>query len=470
MVPRPEALFYNGSCIFLFDVYFVHAHVPRNEALTAACMIICAWYIAYLHTPSNFYRQTNMADAKVSSVVKEVKNKTIAVLESDANSNFIVDIIELSETEEEQVLVAFIRSVYKIFSTFSARGKLHLSAEQLKAAEDSEDPSDIFNHWLHENYLLALKRLLNLLSVGSQNIQEFSLCTLMKFITDEGKRRGCFPNELFSEILNVLFDEKKEMKACIERFAEYQEYDDVRFFVLKNVVKKVENMSASKGEAQPFLLKNMFAVLIQVKMKEKNEDLDNFLVHVKKSVQGKDFSVSKEPSFTLIKHHKQLFSSSWIDFLRIPLTSEIHKKILLNLHTDVLPHMTDPKLLMDFLTDSYNTGGVTSLLALNGLFFLIHQHNLDYPEFFKKLYALFEPSIFHVKYQARFFHLADLFLSSTHLPAYLIAAFVKRMSRLALTAPPQGAMLVLAFVCNLMKRHPSVQVLIHRNQVMNNSS
>lgn len=433
-------------------------------------MIICPWYIMYLHTPSNFYRQGNMADGAVSSAVKEVKNKTNAVLESDANSNFIVDIIELSETEEERVLVAFIRSVYKIFSTFSARGKLHLSPEQLKATEDSEDPCDVFSHWLHENYSLTLKRLLNLLSVGSQNIKEFSLCTLMKFITDEGKRRDCFPNELFSEICNVLFDEKKEMKACIERFAEYLDYDDVRFFVLKNVMNKVENISASKGEPQPFLVKNLFAMLIQIKMKEKNEDLDNFLVNVNEGVQGKDFSVSKTPSFTLIKHHKQLFSSSWIGFLRIPLTSEIHKKILLNLHTDVLPHMTDPKLLMDFLTDSYNTGGVTSLLALNGLFFLIHQHNLDYPEFFKKLYALFEPNIFHVKYQARFFHLADLFLSSTHLPAYLIAAFVKRMSRLALVAPPQGAMLVLAFICNLMKRHPSVQVLIHHNQVMNISS
>ena len=37
----------------------------------------------------------------------------------------------------------------------------------------------------------------------------------------------------------------------------------------------------------------------------------------------------------------------------------------------------------------------------------------EYPEFYTKLYAMFEPSIFHVKYKARFFHLADLFLSST---------------------------------------------------------
>ena len=37
----------------------------------------------------------------------------------------------------------------------------------------------------------------------------------------------------------------------------------------------------------------------------------------------------------------------------------------------------------------------------------------DYPDFYKKLYALFESSVFHVKYRSRFFHLSDLFLSST---------------------------------------------------------
>lgn len=37
----------------------------------------------------------------------------------------------------------------------------------------------------------------------------------------------------------------------------------------------------------------------------------------------------------------------------------------------------------------------------------------EYPDFYRKLYGLLDPSIFHVKYRARFFHLADLFLSSS---------------------------------------------------------
>lgn len=41
-----------------------------------------------------------------------------------------------------------------------------------------------------------------------------------------------------------------------------------------------------------------------------------------------------------------------------------------------------------------------------------HTHR-EYPDFYRKLYGLLDPSVFHVKYRARFFHLADLFLSSS---------------------------------------------------------
>ncbi|RHZ61658.1 hypothetical protein Glove_346g76 [Diversispora epigaea] len=61
----------------------------------------------------------------------------------------------------------------------------------------------------------------------------------------------------------------------------------------------------------------------------------------------------------------------------------------------------------------------------------------------------------HVKYRARFFRLVDLFLSSTHLPDQLVASFIRRMSRLSLTSPPHG-------IVNLIRRHPSCMVLIHR--------
>lgn len=56
-----------------------------------------------------------------------------------------------------------------------------------------------------------------------------------------------------------------------------------------------------------------------------------------------------------------------------------------------------------------------------------------------------------------------LFLVSfSHLPVYLVAAFAKRLARLALTAPPTALLIVLPFIYNLIRRHPSCRVLIHK--------
>lgn len=58
--------------------------------------------------------------------------------------------------------------------------------------------------------------------------------------------------------------------------------------------------------------------------------------------------------------------------------------------------------------------------------------------------------------------LTDTCLKSTHIPAYLAAAFAKKLGRLALSAPPSGALVVIAMIHNLLRRHPSINHLVHR--------
>lgn len=106
------------------------------------------------------------------------------------------------------------------------------------------------------------------------------------------------------------------------------------------------------------------------------------------------------------------------------------------------------------------TGGAISLLALQGVFILIQHHNLTYPRLYEKLYSMFEPEIFHTKFKARLFYLADIFLSSSHLPENLVAAFVKRLARLSLVAPPQDITTIIYFIGNLILRHPGLKRLI----------
>eukprot|EP00798_Chlamydomonas_sp_ICE-L_P008559 gene8559-33992_t len=80
------------------------------------------------------------------------------------------------------------------------------------------------------------------------------------------------------------------------------------------------------------------------------------------------------------------------------------------------------------------------------------------------LIKLLAKDVFAARYRAQFFKLADIFLSSALVPAYTVAAFAKKFARLGMSAPPAGAMLAIAFIHNLIRRHPSVIVLLHRPQ------
>jgi U3 small nucleolar RNA-associated protein 19 len=148
--------------------------------------------------------------------------------------------------------------------------------------------------------------------------------------------------------------------------------------------------------------------------------------------------------------------------MNLEMDKQQRKTILRLTATSIAPWFLKPELLMDFLTDSYDTGGSMSLLALSGMFYLIQEKNLDYPSFYKKLYSLLDSEILHSKHRSRFFRLLDTFLASTHLPAVLVASFIKRLSRLTLNAPPGGVVAVVPWIYNILKKHPTCTFMIHR--------
>jgi len=192
-----------------------------------------------------------------------------------------------------------------------------------------------------------------------------------------------------------------------------------------------------------------------------DSQIETFFILNPAELKGNSEESVKHPLLT-VKGHNQVFGDAWLAFLKLPLTIPIYKRVLLIINKRIIPFMTNPVRLIDFLTDAYNEGGAVSLLALNGLFTLMNEHNLDYPEFFTKLYALFDNDLMHIKYRSRFFRLVDLFFTSSHMPAYIVAAFIKKMARLALYSPPSGIVIIVPLIYSLMKRHPSCMVMIHR--------
>ncbi|GMP93428.1 hypothetical protein CsSME_00043278 [Camellia sinensis var. sinensis] len=164
----------------------------------------------------------------------------------------------------------------------------------------------------------------------------------------------------------------------------------------------------------------------------------------------------------IAKKMKLKFTKAWISFLRLPLPVDLYKEVLVTLHQAVIPYLSNPIMLCDFLTRSYDIGGVISVMALSSLYILMTQHGLEYPNFYEKLFALLVPSIFMAKHRAKFFELLDSCLKSPLLPAYLAAAFAKKLSRLSLSVPPSGALVIIALIHNLLRRHPSINCLVHR--------
>lgn len=147
-----------------------------------------------------------------------------------------------------------------------------------------------------------------------------------------------------------------------------------------------------------------------------------------------------------------------------PMTPTQRKALLKHLTPETLSSLKKPEILMDFLTDCLNSDDAAmAVAALSGIFYLMTRRNLDYPEFFSRLYTLLDRDTLHSKYRSRVLRHLETFLAPTnHLPATTIASFIKRLSRLCLTAPPAAIIAIVPFIYNLLMQHPACTFMIHR--------
>ncbi|XP_029024297.1 nucleolar complex protein 4 homolog [Betta splendens] len=406
------------------------------------------------------------AKQRIKTAKIDLNDRVELILQSRKHANDVFDVLEGLQSEQEKDVVNAIDASSKLFCTLVERtelfrGKLPEEEEALKGGYSAEEKYSIF---MRHRYHSCVEMLLEHLSSEAYGVRESALCSLMKFAAAVGQHpledldwseHYSFPRELIQTVVDRLLCKTTDNSLLISRFQEFLELEDVRYYVMSSVRASVATvMEKNKGAEMSLYQNNVFSLMSNISMPSKESDLSNFMV--KQAAKHEDWKAAK------LHEHKRAFERMWLGFLKYKLPSKMYKSVLVVLHDSILPHMSQPTLMIDFLTAAYEIGGAVSLLALNGLFILIHQHNLDYPDFYKKLYNLLEPSIFHVKYRARFFHLADIFLSSSHLPVYLVAAFAKRLARLALTAPPTALLIVLPFIYNLIRRHPSCRVLIHK--------
>jgi len=395
--------------------------------------------------------------------VTEIKKKIALVLDSPKHANNIVDLIGVLElTEPGYSVTASINGLKRIFGAAIEKDQMK------KPPVDESDPNqasseDSYKHWMYQRFEELIKKLCSLLHHHKKPVTELALVTVVSFIVarhnkvNNAKMVTAWTDEdtgFLQSIVVSLCSTKASSKPQIVRFQEYLDFPDVKLSFLQ-IMKRLLNKAEKTKKATPIFLDNVLCCLEGVGgLETPDEDTPTLLCHDPKNKTESTFVLDNDLT-------KKTFGAVWIKFLKFKLSLELYKRVLVILHDKVLPYLPRPLLLTDFLLESYNVGGSISLLALSGVFTLVQQYNLEYPDFYKKLYKLFTPEVLHVKYKARFFHLADLFLASSHLPEYLVAAFAKRMARISLQGPANSLVMCLEFIQNLILRHKGLLSLLH---------
>ncbi|XP_058450790.1 nucleolar complex protein 4 homolog A [Malaya genurostris] len=385
------------------------------------------------------------------SLSKQLKAKANEFLASPKNANNLLEIIDcLKECNtRKSAVVPSLLALETVFVELLRRNEMRILVQPLKPVEESNDLTH--RQWLQSQYKEAFSAILTSFTHEKQPESTQALTTAMKLVVVEAENpldagssgTTHFPLAKLKHILQAMLSSERINTHLVNRFMEYASHFDIIYFCWK-----VLPSLAPKGFSPSSLfIQNYVGIFGTVCIgKEALQETPSFLC-----------VEMQQLDYPYIRKH---INKAWSCVMNWTHDEVSHRQVLILLLEKVLSHLDKPVLLTDFLMDSLDVGGAISLLALQGIFILIQQHNLTYPNIYEKLYSMFEPEIFHTKFKARLFYLADIFLSSSHLPESLVAAFVKRLARLALIAPPQDIVIILRFIGNLIMRHPALKRLI----------
>ncbi|PWY89269.1 putative ribosome biogenesis protein Noc4 [Aspergillus heteromorphus CBS 117.55] len=390
-----------------------------------------------------------VADPDRADATANIQELEDQISESRKYYNNIATLISMLSTDEaaKKPNMAVAVALCRVFSRLIAGGNM---TETSRAAENEK----VIVAWLKERCREYQKLLLSIIRESDSSSQQITALTLCLCLINErathlpGEDIQVWSSGLFKGVFESVVEATNGQAVLSEFIEKTKEFEDVRYFTFMQLA---EYATTERSSETIDLLISILSASDSVPGPE----------HEFESLYTQ--SSQKNKKVVSVNSQKKRAQDAWLAILRNNLSQSQRKNLLRIMVHNIEPWFNRPELLMDFLTDSYNVGGATSLLALSGLFFLIQEKNLDYPQFYHKLYSLLDADLLHSKHRSRFFRLMNTFLASTHLPATLIASFIKRLSRLALNAPPPAIVAIVPFMYNLLKEHPTCALMMHRN-------
>ncbi|XP_023174449.2 nucleolar complex protein 4 homolog B [Drosophila hydei] len=391
-------------------------------------------------------KQTADLAVKRANVPADLQQKANDFLNSsNVNAKDLKEIVYLLENPDSNA-VGVMHVLEVIFRNLLKR-KIILAVENKKNKAKAKAQAKESNAKCQILYNKAWSLLLTNLSSTSKEEAGVAIKICMQLIAAEAKHSSsnAWPVERLRSILEALINSEATPTAALAEFAKYTCCLDV----LQLTYELLPELAPNSFVDTPNIAFNYLAII-------------NLLDLGKTVLNAKQYHIGPESSFDY-EQTRQLLNTAWNGIIAAcsGLDEKVHRQVLVVLLERILPHLENPILLTDFLMDSlHQFDGPIALLALQGIFTLMQQQNITYPDVYQKLYNMFYPRMFYNKYKARLFYLADIFLTSTHLPESLVAAFVKRLARLALKSPTEDAIIMIRFICNLLLRHTGLQRLI----------
>ncbi|XVE49604.1 hypothetical protein DITRI_Ditri01bG0095400 [Diplodiscus trichospermus] len=446
-----------------------------------------------------------LAQKPKKTKLKELKTLGQQLLSSRAHINNLPLLLTfISPSSPPQHVLESLLSLQSFFTTVLPDLPPSSSLTKRRRLDDStkEDPEFIYRTWLRSKFDEFITLLIQvLLSPDTEEaLRELVLDSFMEFV--KLGNGGRFYSAIYHKLLRGIVHSGIPVEFLSELLASnYFKYIDIRYFTFISMEKLVKALDikdipdektvgedgesgSQSRESVELSIHKLHYIISHIPPPEgidekfeyemwsgsglsSKEEHDQKELSKLQKAEDKDRKTEKRNTdvlspATIAKKMKLKFTKAWISFLRLPMPVNIYKEVLATLHQTVIPYLSNPIILCDFLTRSYDIGGVISVMALSSLFILVTQHGLEYPNFYEKLYALLSPSIFMAKHKAKFFQLLDSCLKSPLLPAYLAAAFAKKLSRLSVSVPPSGALVIIALIHNLLRRHPSINCLVHK--------
>ncbi|RDH30209.1 CBF/Mak21 family-domain-containing protein [Aspergillus welwitschiae] len=388
-----------------------------------------------------------VAETESPNAIADIQQLEDQISESRKYYNNIATLISMLNVDgSSKPNMAVAVALCRVFSRLIAGGNL---TETSRAAENEK----IIVAWLKERCREYQKLLLSIIRESDSSSQISALTLCLCLINERathlpGDNTQEWTSGLFKGIFEAVVEAKNGQAVLSEFIEKTKEFEDVRYYTFMQLAEYADTEQTS--ETLDVLI-SILSACDSVPGPE--HEFESF--YTESSKQNK--------KVLSVNSHKKRAQDAWLAILRNNLSQSQRKTLLRIMVHNIEPWFNRPELLMDFLTDSYNVGGATSLLALSGLFYLIQEKNLDYPQFYQKLYSLLDADLLHSKHRSRFFRLMNTFLASTHLPAALIASFLKRLSRPSLNAPPTAIVAIVPFMYNLLKEHPTCAFMMHRN-------